>query len=175
MNLKLQCFDDSFTPDSRNGLSMGAFVAYSHLSWMFQTELNLISKGAQSDDWKYHLNYVEMPILVKIPIRPHRHIKPNLILGFAPSYLIRSTVTEGNKAGTCNYYSGELESFDISLITGLGFDVLFKNSFLFIEVRYSYGMMTTFSSDSNYLEEKINAPRFNNHTVIFKIGYGLKL
>jgi len=176
MNIKAQRFDEILYPEPCAGINFGAFINLPiDERWDFQTELHLISKAMRAKEWRYKIKYVELPVFLKVHLKKDNRVTPDLIMGFVSSYSMGADITKDEKSGTHNYYKGEINSFDMAIIAGLGCSILFDSSILFIDVIYSHGMLSTFDSRYNYLDQRLDPPMFNNKTAIIKIGYGLRL
>lgn len=111
-----------------------------------QPEVNFSRKGAElvydnlfaSGTAKFKLNYIEVPILLKINITDNFNIHAGPYL----AYLINAQVTNESSGGSFdfeeNFDNDDFEKFDYGLSGGLGFDF----TSISIGARYNYGLAT---------------------------------
>lgn len=111
-----------------------------------QPEVNFSRKGAElvydnlfaSGTAKFKLNYIEVPVLLKINITDNFNIHAGPYL----AYLINAQVTNESSGGSFdfeeNFDNDDFEKFDYGLSGGLGFDF----TSISIGARYNYGLAT---------------------------------
>ena len=118
-----------------------------------QPELLFSSKGAKltynnvlqgQGEYRFNLNYVEMPLLLVINLVPNL----NLHLGGYTAFLTSSNVKDVNKDGTVNGVTNlktdDFNRFDYGLVAGLGVDI--QN--MTLGMRYNYGLKEVGKSGS---------------------------
>jgi hypothetical protein len=129
------------------GYTIGVFTQVPLTNWVsFQPELLYTTKGAELEydnafvegTGKFRLNYIEVPVLLKINLTDHF----NIHAGPYAAFLVNSKITNEDANGNINFEdevdSNDLNKFDYGLAAGLGFD--FDN--FGIGARYNYGLST---------------------------------
>lgn len=136
--------------DSRVGFSGGAFLTYAlDRQFSLQPELLYVSKGAGKDlfffNAHWNLDYLEIPVLLKLDLSPDASLHPSLFAGPALDILMSSKFHVINEDYDLKDYT---TSLDFSLIFGAGLDY---KRFTF-DVRYSLGLSSVVDA-----ADKINA------------------
>lgn len=103
----------------------------------------------------WNLNYIEIPILVKLNIDTERIIKYYFYLGPCIGYNVSSTFKMSNSSGSgSGNKKGDIDginTFELSLLPGVIFE--FDDKFA-IDLRYSSGITNIFEGDSFGEKEK---------------------
>lgn len=159
---------------TKMGFCFGAFFTY-NFTGMFaiQPEVFFTMKGAKSDEtysYKANLNYIEVPLLLKICFPTQSAIKPNLFVGpyaaikqsFKYKAVIGDLSTEGDIEHT--------KSSDFGVVFGAGIDFglnFLGRGKLTIDGRYSMGLTTI--SDEEYPDgTKVDV---KNKVIAFLLGF----
>ena len=118
-----------------------------------------------SGDAKFKLNYIEVPLLVRVNITKNF----NLQAGGYASYLVSSKLT-GNGAADFNedIDTDDLNKFDAGIVAGVGVDF----SPVSIGVRYNYGL-TTIGKERTVAGETFRAPDAKNSNFSVYLSYRL--
>lgn len=164
--------------DSRTGFTAGAFLTYSlNRQFAIQPELLYVSKGAEKDLFlitpEWSIDYLEVPILMKLDMAPNGPLHPNLFAGPAFALLLSSEISASDYSADVADY---LTSLDVGLVIGAGLEY---KRFTF-DVRYTMGMVGTIDAadewnefteaepgDFYYLE---GDPSVKNNNLTFLIG-----
>lgn len=156
---------------SKTSFVGGAFLCYP-LTEIFaiQPELLFTMKGAKNedseDDESWNINYIEIPILLKVALPTEGNVDPSLYVGPGFGFLLSSKVSNGGERDL----KDETEGFDIGLIVGAGVDYQLEAGALSLEARYEVGM-TTLAKEEDDSGEKLD---INNSVISIMVGYGFK-
>lgn len=141
-----------------------------------QPELNFSRKGSElvydnafvSGTTRLKLNYLEMPVLLKL------NLTPNLNIHFGPyvAYLIDGKATNESNDGSFNFEDNisndDLNEWDYGLSGGVGLD--FGSTSL--GVRYNYGLQTI-GKERNFGGSTYTFPDSKNSALSMYIGFKL--
>ncbi|WP_347053146.1 porin family protein [Flavobacterium olei] len=138
-----------------------------------QPELLFTTKGAELEysgaglngDAKFRLNYIELPLLVRVNITKNF----NLHAGGYASYLVDSKVTgSGDIDFEQNVDRDDLNKFDAGIAAGVGVDF----SPVSIGLRYNYGL-TTVGKERTALGQTYTFPDVRNSSLNLYVSYKL--
>lgn len=158
--------------DSKIGICAGGFITCS-LSGLFaiQPELLFTMKGSKAEEAgnkvTMKLNYLEIPVLVKLSIPTPGIVKPSLFVG--PSLAIKlSAKAKVEFAGESEEedISEELKSTDFGLVFGGGIDFGLGRGKLTVDGRYTLGLATTHEPEEG--EEEVD---MKNGVISIMVGY----
>ncbi|MBA7471675.1 hypothetical protein ES707_06984 [subsurface metagenome] len=157
--------------DSKIGICAGGFITCS-LSDLFsiQPELLFTMKGSKAEESgmkvTMKLNYLEIPVLVKLSIPTPGTVKPSLFVG--PSLAIKlSGKAKVEYAGESEEADIEdLKSTDFGLVFGGGVDFALGQGKLTVDARYTLGLTTTREPEDP--DEKID---MKNGAISIMVGY----
>lgn len=173
-NLYTEDVDDNNILTSFNA---GLFVNLPVTSGVsIQPELNFSRKGSElvydnafaSGTTRLKLNYLEMPVLLKL------NLTPNLNIHFGPyaAYLIDGKATNESNDGSFNFEDNisndDLNKWDYGLSGGVGLD--FGSTSL--GVRYNYGLQTI-GKERNFGGSTYTFPDSKNSALSMYIGFKL--
>lgn len=133
--------DDS---GARKGFMIGGFIKMDFpLSPVsIQPEIYYSQKGAESSTGEIKLEYIEIPILVKLGLTPAGPVIPNIFAGpYAAFYLNQSS-----GGGLFPAAGDNVEEIDYGGTVGAGIDFEAGKSIFTIDARYSFGLTPVFSS-----------------------------
>lgn len=138
--------DDIGDVDWKIGFSGGAFLGIGVSPTLtVQPELVYVMKGAKETDmgvdYKYKVNYVEVPILVKWTAPTEGSVKPNVFFGVAPAFLMSAKIS-GDSAGVSAELDikDEVKSVDFGAVIGGGLDFPAGSGTVCFDVRYTLGL-----------------------------------
>ncbi|PAM95504.1 hypothetical protein B4N84_09560 [Flavobacterium sp. IR1] len=138
-----------------------------------QPELLFTTKGAElkydnalaSGDAKFRLNYIELPLLVRVNITKNFNVHAG---GYA-SYLVSSKLTgSGTFDFDENIDTDELNKFDAGLSAGIGVDF----NPISVGVRYNYGL-TTVGKERTVAGTTYTVPDAKNSNLSLYLSYRL--
>ncbi|MFA9187743.1 porin family protein [Flavobacterium sp. FBOR7N2.3] len=173
-NLYTEDVDDNNVLTSFNAGLFANFPVSSAVS--IQPELNFSRKGSElvydnifaSGTTKLKLNYLEMPVLLKL------NVTPNFNVHFGPyvAYLIDGQATNETDGGSFNFEENidndDLNKWDYGLAAGVGFD--FGSTSL--GVRYNYGLQTI-GKERTFAGESYTFPDSKNSALSVYVGFKL--
>ncbi|OXA85479.1 porin family protein [Flavobacterium hercynium] len=138
-----------------------------------QPELLFTTKGAEleydnafaSGNAKFKLNYIELPLLVRVNITKNFNVHAG---GYA-SYLVSSKVTgSGSIDFSEDIDTDDLNKFDAGLSAGVGVDF----NPISVGVRYNYGL-TTVGKERTFAGTTYTAPDAKNSNLSLYLSYRL--
>lgn len=142
-NLYVDAADDE---NMKVGLNLGLYAKIPLMRWLsIQPELLYSSKGSKltynnvllgKGEYRFNLNYVEVPLLLVINVAKNLNIKGGGYLSYLASANIKDMDDNGTVADIKNLNVKDFNRFDYGLVGGVGVDVL---NFT-IGARYSYGL-----------------------------------
>jgi hypothetical protein len=126
----------------------GAFIRLGGGLLTFEPEVLYVRMGAQYDPdpttrFQFFLDYVQVPVLVKLNFIPGGTIRPFISGGAYGSFLLHTkgrVLLNGEvikEENVDNLY----EDFDAGLVGGLGLGIKFPRFLASIEARYNYGLL----------------------------------
>ena len=169
LNMSNLYTDDADDENVLFGFNAGVYATLPVSSMVaIQPELLFTTRGSELEynnalfegNTKFKLNYIELPLLVRVNVTPNFNIHAG---GYA-SYLVSSKIeSEGSFASEFEIDTDDLNKFDAGLAAGIGVDF----NPLSVGLRYNYGLTTIVkdgddSSDlknsnlSLYLSYKLN-------------------
>ena len=152
------------------GLVLGGFLTYSiRNTHAFTTKILFSQKGAKDEasNSQVHLNYVEVPVLLRVFFNRDGAIRPNIFGG--PSFGFLTGVKgklDGGDYENVPDYKASYNNFDLGLGIGLGLNFRIAEEMYFIvDTRYTYGLSDIAKSSANV----------NNQAVAFSAGLSFGL
>ncbi len=163
--------------DPLSGLVGGVFFKYASESNIvaFQPEILYHQKGAvdmeDGDGIKLNVDYLEVPLLLKIQIPVGETFFPHIYAGpygafeldnnfKAQESFLGFTITDNEKA--------DVQDFDYGAIVGAGFDVQLESFYFGVDARYGIGMQKIVSFDGDRQDMK-------NRSFSVMLGLGVTL
>jgi hypothetical protein len=137
--------NDGDDTDYNTGLVLGGFLTYSiRNTHAFTAKVLFSQKGAKSADGetKSHLNYVEVPVVLRVFFNRDGAVRPNVFVGPSFGFLtgVKGKVGDGDYEDVPNY-EDTYDNFDLGLGVGLGLNCRVANEMYFIiDARYTYGL-----------------------------------
>lgn len=142
-NLRFHYADmPSFSLENRKEYVVGMFFGLNILFVTIQPEILYIRMGAGSSGSPdiYRLDYIQVPLLVKLNVLPAGPIKPNIFAGPYGAGLLRAReiVTAGGEAVDVNI-KDSLRSTDYGIVFGAGIDFNLALVKITVDARYNLG------------------------------------
>jgi len=159
--------------DSRTGFIIGVFAKYTLTSALsIQPGFHYIMKGAtekgiyRSSPYKitYKLDYLEIPILLKLSMPSHSKSRPFFEGGVATGVKILSKIDMETDGSTDDAAWRRIENVDFGSVIGLGVDITFPNGLLGFEGQYIYGFIL--------INKAGNAAEVRNSCFALSVSYG---
>jgi len=138
---------------TRIGDNLGEFTRYSETHVIIGTY-----------KFYYHHDYIEMPVLARFGLIPEGIIKPDILLGFSTSYLVRAKGGDTFKEFPDYDVKEYLNEIDCGFLFGLGFDIFPSQYMVTLEARYYLGL-TDINNNAVYSRK--------NRVLSFSIGFGV--
>lgn len=163
--------------DMKSGFAAGIFAQFplgQGASLVLQPEVLYVMKGPKLDlteetTWKYNLDYIEVPVLLKFKFPLPGNIAPNVFAGPVVSFLSSAKIKEeidGDEVDEMDIKEF-LKDTEYSIAFGGGVDVTFQGlGVLTVDARYVIGM-----SDISDVGEG----ELKNKTIMIHAGFGFKL
>lgn len=172
-------FGEVLNGDARIGLSGGVFVTIG-LGGVFQLqpELLWVAKGATdqmtltdpagtpvgTQDFTYALDYLEIPVLLRIAPATGAPIRPSLLVGPALAIKLSSRMNSSGPLGNLGQDLDFVSGTDLGLVLGVGVDLGGGPGRFLLDARYTLGLTNVWGSQS-----ALNA---RNGTLALMAGYG---
>lgn len=152
--------------DRRTGLAVGGFVTFDIIGpFALQPELNYIQKGAETPSGTTtKLDYIELPLLIKVQPSTPGPISPNLFVG--PTAAVNVNAEEESDSGTTDI-SDDVSTGDFGLAVGVGVDVGLGMGTLMVDGRYGLSL-TSLDEDDDVAEFDTST---HNQGFMLMVGY----
>ncbi len=162
--------------ENRYGFVGGLYYNRKLVGWLsLQTEIYYVQKGAKLEftdlgetvTYKTKLDYVEIPVLVRLDLYPIPLIRPHIFIGPAFGILVQAT-SEYEFAGRVEetdvqaYYKGS----DVGLVLGGGIRFTILGGDFMLDFSYNMGL-----TDINDRQEA-HPKAINNDVYLFTLGIG---
>jgi len=163
-SLANQEFDPEAERNSLSGFAGGGFLRFGFGRMGIQLEVLSLTKGSESvtDFSETKLTYIEVPLLLHLPLTVGQSFAPYVIVGPSLAFDINCEVEVGDVPQDC----GEREKVDFGVSTGGGLGVAAGPGALLLEGRYTWGL-------KNISEDP--AAEIKNRTALFIIGYEIPI
>lgn len=160
--------------NSRLGLAVGGFVTFAlGPNFSLQPELLYVMKGVgyerEADRWKFNLNYIDLPVLLKYRFATTGSARPNLFAGPVVSAALSAKIVsyvgpdwEPQEADI----SYGVRDLDFGLAIGGGLDFAMSGGTLTVDVRY----VLPLTRWSDYVENE--DPVLTNQGFLVMAGVG---
>ncbi|MBT1690333.1 porin family protein [Dawidia soli] len=143
--------DDASDTDFKTGILGGGFITYSiRNTHAFTGKVLFSQKGAKDGDEKQTLNYVEVPVIVRLFFNRDGAFRPNLFAGPSFGFLtgVRSKEGDGDYV-KLDDYGDFYNTFDLGVTAGLGFNYeCSPGTRILIDARYTHGLNDISKSSS---------------------------
>jgi len=153
--------------DRRTGWLVGGFVVFDVAGPLaLQPELNYVQKGAEDADGSTttKLNYIELPILLKVQTPSAGPVSPSLMLGPTAALNIKAEQETGSSTTDI---SDDIRTGELGLAFGVGLDAALGVGTLLVDVRYGIGV-TSLDDDDDVGETDVS---FRNQGFMVTAGY----
>ncbi|RAW00599.1 porin family protein [Pseudochryseolinea flava] len=143
--------DDGSSSDYRTGILLGVGLTYSiQNTYGVTTKVLYSQKGAEVDDKKTSLKYIEVPITGRFFLNKDGKCRPNLFVGPSFSFLTGAAEKIGDAdAEEVKDYSDFFNTFDFGVTGGIGLNWLIADeTHLIIDGRYTHGLTDVSKSNA---------------------------
>jgi len=158
--------DDVSDTSIKMGAVGGAFMCYKVTDLIaIQPELLFAMKGAKGDtsgvDVQWKINYIEIPVLLKVLLPTEGKIKPALYAGPAIGILISSKFEDED-------WKDFTKSTNFSLVAGAAVAYQLEKGAVFGEARYDVGLATIGKTEDDVSGEE---PSIKTSDIMVMVGY----
>jgi hypothetical protein len=162
-SLATQDFKPDASRNSLGGFGGGGFVRFGFSRMGLQLEVLALTKGSEAveNSVERKINYVEVPLLLHVPLMSGPSFAPYVIMGPSLAFDI-----DCEEVGEVTNACPERETMDIGVNLGGGLGVAAGPGALLLEGRHTWGLKNI--SEDPALEVK-------NRSALFIIGYELPL
>jgi hypothetical protein len=128
------------------------------------------SEGEESGSVDVKIDYIEVPLLLKVTIPTEGKIKPAIFAG--PTFGFLMSAKGPGEDGKEVDIKDEVESMDIGIIGGAEIGYKLEKGMIFLSASYEVGMQTIGKVEEG---EEGDAPDFKNTNIGIYLGYGFPL
>lgn len=122
-------------------------------------EVTVMENNAESV-FKYKIDYIEIPLMLKVNLMPKSFFNPYLIAGPYWAYRAKAKKTG---IGLSVDFKDESKSSDFGLVGGGGLEFKIGGPYILVEFRYEHGMKNIVKALDN---------RIKNSSFVFNVGVG---
>lgn len=149
----------SIDQESINGFTLGAVLEIGLGGNVFlQPEAIFIQKGSNvqllNDDNKFNVNYLDIPVLLKIKILNSNLLNINLLGGPSFGMALNGEETQNGQTVDINFGDNGLKRFDVGINAGGGIGVNLGSIGVFGDVRYLFGVSNISDNDNREIKNK---------------------
>jgi len=142
----------------KTGFVVGGNLTYSVLNTYGVTgKLLYAQKGAELNNTKSTLNYVEIPVVGRLFFNKEGPFRPNLFAGPSFGFLtgVKSQSGSGERV-TVNNYKDTYKTFDFGITGGLGLNYeIAPETRILVDFRYTYGLSDISKSNSSSVNNQV--------------------
>jgi hypothetical protein len=163
--LATQDFEPEAERKSVSSLAGGGFVRFGLGRLGVQVEALSITKGSESEGTpasRTRIEYIEVPLLLHLPLTVGQHFAPYIILGPSLAFDIDCKMEAGEVTEECS----DREKTDFGLSAGGGLGVALGPGALLLEGRYTWGLKNI---------SRVDALEVKNRAALFIIGYEIPI
>jgi len=156
--------------DGLTAFAGGGFIRFGFGRIGIQPELLTITKGQDEDLGKLELEYIEVPVLVHLPLTMGSTFSPYVIAGPAFGFEVGcqvETTTEDDCDDAGTAAPQDRKSIDVGITAGGGLAFAMGPGALLLEARYNWGL-------TNILDTDTDASMKNRYAAFF-VGYEIPL
>lgn len=152
------------------GLVVGGFMSYDITEiFCIQPEVLFVMKGAKfataDSSFTDKINYIEVPILVKVSLPVSGKIKPSLYAGPTFNFLLSAKSADGTEID----FKDQISSMDFGIAAGAMVSYQMDKASIFVEGRYDAGLKTIVKN----ADDTGNKPDITNGGFQIMVGVGL--
>ncbi len=104
----------------------------------------------EGGDVVLHLDYVQVPVLLRYDFPTHAPVAPFITLGPSVGFRVKCELTQGSNNASCTEFAGEnAKSVDVSGVVGAGLGFKVGKEELSVQARYGMGFTKVFSSSDS--------------------------
>jgi hypothetical protein len=160
--------DDVEGTSAKTAMAVGGFMCYNFTEiFAVQPEVLFSMKGAKetddSEDINWKINYIEIPILLKVNLPTEGKIDPSLYAGPGFGLLLSSKMSNSGEVDM----KDETASMDIGIIAGAAVAYQMEKGALSLEARYEVGMTTLAKNE----DDTGSKPDVKNSVISIMVGY----
>ncbi len=162
---------DAVTNNSyKPGFVGGGFLCYDVTDiFSIQPEVLFVMKGAKFDSaevsFKDKLDYIEVPILVKVTLPVSGKIKPSLYAGPTFNFVMSAKQVDGEEID----FKDQISSMDFGIAAGAMLAYQMEMASIFVEGRYDVGLKTIVKN----ADDTGDKPDITNGGFQFMVGFGV--
>lgn len=142
----------------KTGFLIGGNLTYSiRNTYGFTGKLLYAQKGAELNNTKSTLNYVEIPIVARMFFNKQGPFRPNIFAGPSFGFLtdVKSRTGNGDRV-TVDNYKDTFKTFDFGLTGGLGLNYeIAPETRLLLDFRYTYGLSDISKSNASSVNNQV--------------------
>jgi hypothetical protein len=147
--------------DSRTGF-VGGLSADFHIASHLGIEIDGLysQQGAKGDiegtDVTFHLDYVQVPVLLRYHFPTHTAVRPFIVLGPQVGFRTKCKFTAGSESASCeDFFSENAKSVDVSGTVGAGLGFKLGKEELSVQGRYNAGFSKIFDVDGSESKNRV--------------------
>jgi hypothetical protein len=175
--------EPGFNPGTLTKFTGGGFIRFGMGGLAIQPELMYVTKGSKTSfseegftaDAELRLDYIEVPVLVVLPIGAGTSIAPFVYAGPAFSFEVGCSVafSAGGFEGSGDCDEGDVEGpaerkkLDVGIMGGLGLAIPMGPGAITLEGRYNFGLMN--------LNDSSEGGSIKNRSGAVLVGYSIPL
>ncbi|MEO6210466.1 MAG: porin family protein [Gemmatimonadaceae bacterium] len=104
----------------------------------------------EGGDVVLHLDYVQVPVLLRYDFPTHSTVAPFITLGPSVGFRVKCELTQGSNNASCTEFAGEnAKSVDVSGVVGAGLGFKVGKEELSVAARYGMGFTKVFSNSNS--------------------------
>lgn len=156
-------------------INMGSTIDKSLSTYFVIDQNDPIYQALTGGDTKYRLNYLSIPLTLKISVPINKYSLYARGGGYL-SYLLYGTSVEKkfDIKRTLDFDEEHLNRMDVGAVLGLGATRELGNGFLFIDAKYMIGL-SNLNNSSNMFSLPFGIQTLNNRGLLINAGYMLRL
>jgi hypothetical protein len=166
LNMAKLTGDDVQNAKYRTGFAAGGYLNFGLGMFAVQPEVLFSMQGSKFDveeNLEMKLNYIEVPVLLKVGVGLAGPVKPHVLVGPSLGILLSAKAKwQDDGESVENDIKDELKSTDFRIVFGAGIDTMVGLS---VDARWSMGMTTLDDAGDNRED-------FKNSVISLTVGYG---
>lgn len=100
-------------------------------------------------DLTLHLDYIQVPVLLRYDIPTHASVAPFIVLGPSVGFRVKCEATQGSNSASCQQFASDnAKSVDVSGVVGAGLGFKVGKEELSVQARYGMGFTKVFSNSN---------------------------
>lgn len=161
--------EDVYNNSLKYGGTGGIFMRYTLTDiFAIQPEILFAMKGAKYEaegiKSQQKINYLEVPVLVRMTLPNQSKVKPSLLVGPALGILLSNKITNGEEIDI----KDDTKTSDLGVVAGVGIEYLLKKGCIILDARYEMGL-TSIMKETGGEQKDVK-----NSVFLIMIGYGMQ-